>query len=100
MNTNACLPNSRATKKPRKAALSRAQLLSRLRADSARLGCGPVDLAGPSLLADLARTAKNCTRGSVVWRGIRFPLLCGWALMVMDPEHHKPLVSVPGGFLC
>jgi hypothetical protein len=97
--------NSRSTRKPHQVAMTRGQLLAYLRAESARLsaeyartGDRPVLTSG--LLYDLARTAAHCTRKSITYRGIRFPLLCGWALQVLDPETRRPLVSTGGGFVC
>ena len=92
-------------KKQKPAAMTRAQLLAALRAESdqfiaeaGRTGRAPVVTDG--LLHDLAKAAAHCRAKTIAWRGVRFPLVCGWSLQVLDPQTKKTLVCTAGGLLC
>lgn len=99
-------PTQKKAPKPRpRAVTERSRLLAILRAESEaliadfhRTGVKPVCHTG--LLAELARAATHCHRKSFHWRGVRFPLLCGFSLQILDPDTHKPLVSTGGGLVC
>lgn len=105
MNAAPVTLKSRLTKKQQPAVGTRGELLSALRAEREqfiaeawRTGRAPAVTSG--LLFDLAKAAAHCRKKTIIWRGVRFPLLCGFSLQVLDPETRKTLVGTGGGFVC
>jgi hypothetical protein len=90
-------PEMAAKRKPRPEP-SRAQILARIRSQSARV-CELNDWHGADdlgMLAYLARNAGDRIR-SISWRGIRFPVTAGFVIRsVRCPETGMALVGVVG----